>query len=94
LAGLGFELRASHLLGRCATTWITSSQPPSLYFFKLFSEVHTDIASSGAIYFQILSLCCLLVSPRYSLNSSVLHNLTSTFHFLLISSLFPTLWVC
>jgi hypothetical protein len=55
---LGIELRASHLLGRCSTTWATPLA--SLFFFQWFSEEGSHcVAQSG------LELSIFLPEPFY-----------------------------
>jgi hypothetical protein len=43
-AVLGFELKASHLLGRCSITWSTHPRLFALVFFQIMSCFYTQMA--------------------------------------------------
>jgi hypothetical protein len=68
-AVLGFELRASHLVGRCSTPWAT---PPVPYFYSLW--VFSNVAKheqKGVQFIESLPVsawidCFILFKRHYS----------------------------
>jgi hypothetical protein len=88
----GFDLRASHVLGRCPTTWATSASPVFFLFFFFFWDRVLRTICTGWLWTAVLLISVSWVARIIGV--ILWHLLCFFFWELSVQSVFPFIqWV-